>query len=142
MLTIGQLASYAGVTVRAVRHYHAKGLLPEPERDHSGYRRYDAKAVVDLIKIRTLATAGVPLARVQELLHADEDEFAASVDELDRQLRQRRDLPRNLAQLLLHTREKLVVRACAASTLHLDAHLPSWTLGYLMIGLPLLAFQR
>ena len=49
--------------------------------------------------------------------------------ELDRQLGQRRDLPRNLAQLLLHTREKLVVRACAASTLHLDAHLPSWTLG-------------
>ena len=42
MLTIGELASYAGVTVRAVRHYHAKGLLPEPERDHSGYRRYGA----------------------------------------------------------------------------------------------------
>jgi DNA-binding transcriptional MerR regulator len=64
MLTISQLASYAGVTVRAVRHYHAKGLLPEPERDHSGYRRYDAKAVVELIKIRTLAESGVPLARV------------------------------------------------------------------------------
>ena len=30
MLTISQLAAYAGVTVRAVRHYHAKGLLPEP----------------------------------------------------------------------------------------------------------------
>ena len=68
MLTIGQLAAHAGVTVRAVRHYHAKGLLPEPERDASGYRRYDAKAVVDLIKIRTLADAGVPLARVKELL--------------------------------------------------------------------------
>ena len=75
MLTIGQLASYAGVTVRAVRHYHAKGLLPEPERDHSGYRRYDAHAVVELIKIRTLADAGVPLARVRELLDADEEEF-------------------------------------------------------------------
>ena len=61
MLTIGQLAAYAGVTVRAVRHYHAKGLLPEPERDYSGYRRYDAHAVVELIKIRTLAEASVPL---------------------------------------------------------------------------------
>ena len=48
MLTISQLATYAGVTVRAVRHYHAKGLLPEPERDSSGYRRYDAAAVVEL----------------------------------------------------------------------------------------------
>jgi DNA-binding transcriptional MerR regulator len=87
MLTISQLASYAGVTVRAVRHYHAKGLLPEPERDYSGYRRYDAKAVVELIKIRTLAEAGVPLARVQELLDADEEEFASAVAEIDRRLR-------------------------------------------------------
>lgn len=87
MLTIGQLATHAGVTVRAVRHYHAKGLLPEPERDASGYRRYDAKAVVDLIKIRTLADAGVPLARVKELLQADDEQFAEAVAEIDKRLR-------------------------------------------------------
>ncbi len=87
MLTISQLASYAGVTVRAVRHYHAKGLLPEPERDHSGYRRYDAGAVVELIRIRTLADAGVPLSRVKELLAAGDAEFAAAVEEIDRRLR-------------------------------------------------------
>ena len=87
MLTISQLASYAGVTVRTVRHYHAKGLLPEPMRDHSGYRRYDAAAVVELIRIRTLAEAGVPLARVRELLAAGEDEFASAVEEIDRRLR-------------------------------------------------------
>ncbi|MFB4315859.1 MerR family transcriptional regulator [Actinomadura sp. 21ATH] len=88
MLTIGELASYAGVTVRAVRHYHAKGLLPEPERDRSGYRRYDAGAVIDLIRIRTLARAGVPLARVRELLRADEEEFAAAVADIDGRLRE------------------------------------------------------
>lgn len=87
MLTISQLAAYAGVTVRAVRHYHAKGLLPEPDRDHSGYRRYDAAAVVELVRIRTLAEAGVPLSRVAELLEADDDEFAAAVEEIDRRLR-------------------------------------------------------
>lgn len=87
MLTIGQLAAYAGVTVRAVRHYHARGLLPEPERDHSGYRRYDAAAVVELIRIRTLAEAGVPLARVRQLLAADAEEFAAAVDQIDHRLR-------------------------------------------------------
>ncbi|MGI5216457.1 MerR family transcriptional regulator [Nocardia sp. CA-290969] len=86
MLTIGELASYAGVTVRAVRHYHAKGLLPEPERDHSGYRRYDAGALIELIKIRTLAEAGVPLLRVRELLAAGEAEFATAVAEIDRRL--------------------------------------------------------
>ena len=87
MLTISQLASHAGVTVRAVRHYHAKGLLPEPERDHSGYRRYDAAAVVELVKIRTLADAGVPLSRVRELLAADGEKFAAAVADIDRRLR-------------------------------------------------------
>lgn len=87
MLTISQLASNAGVTVRAVRFYHQKGLLPEPERDHSGYRRYDASAVVELIRIRVLADAGVPLSRVKELLTAGEAEFAAAVAEIDQRLR-------------------------------------------------------
>ena len=87
MLTISQLAAYAGVTVRAVRHYHQIGLLPEPERDHSGYRTYDAAAVVRLIRIHTLAEAGVPLARVQELLDANPEEFADGVQEIDKDLR-------------------------------------------------------
>ena len=87
MLTISQLATYAGVTVRAVRHYHARGLLPEPDRDRSGYRRYDATDVVALIKIRTLADAGVPLSRVRDLLAADDEEFAAAVVDVDRRLR-------------------------------------------------------
>lgn len=87
MLTIGQVASYAGVTVRAVRHYHQIGLLPEPERDRSGYRSYDAATLVRLIRIRTLAEAGVPLARVQELLDASQEEFARGVEEIDTELR-------------------------------------------------------
>jgi DNA-binding transcriptional MerR regulator len=88
MLTIGQLASYAGVTIRAVRHYHHVGLLPEPQRDSSGYRTYDAAAVVRLIRIRTLAEAGVPLARIRELLDADPATFGAAMVEIDRQLRE------------------------------------------------------
>jgi DNA-binding transcriptional MerR regulator len=87
MLTISQLAEYAGTTVRAVRHYHAKGLLPEPERDHSGYRRYDAGAVVQLIRNRTLDEDGVPQSRLSELLVADDESFAAAVDQIDHRLR-------------------------------------------------------
>jgi DNA-binding transcriptional MerR regulator len=87
MLTIGQLAAYAGVTVRAVRHYHQIGLLPEPERDASGYRRYGATAVVSLIKIRTLADAGVPLSQIGQMLGADASTFAAAVQRIDSHLR-------------------------------------------------------
>jgi DNA-binding transcriptional MerR regulator len=87
MLTIGQLAAYAGVTVRAVRHYHQIGLLPEPERDASGYRRYGATAVVSLIKIRTLADAGVPLSQIRQMLEADASTFAEAVQRIDSHLR-------------------------------------------------------
>jgi DNA-binding transcriptional MerR regulator len=87
MLTIGQLAAYAGVTVRAVRHYHHVGLMPEPSRDSSGYRTYDAGDVVRLIRIRTLAEAGVPLAQVQYLLQATAAEFSAAVAQIDARLR-------------------------------------------------------
>jgi DNA-binding transcriptional MerR regulator len=86
MLTIGQLAAYAGVTVRAVRHYHQIGLLPEPERDASGYRNYGAPAVVALIKIRTLADAGVPLAEIGPMLAADSTTFAEAVKRIDTRL--------------------------------------------------------
>jgi DNA-binding transcriptional MerR regulator len=89
MLTISQLASYAGVTVRAVRHYHQIGLMPEPDRDGSGYRTYGAADVVRLIRIRTLAEAGVPLARVQELLGATAAEFHDAVTQIDAELRAR-----------------------------------------------------
>jgi len=87
MLSIGQLAAYAGVTVRAVRHYHHVGLMPEPPRDFSGYRAYGAADVVRLIRIRTLAEAGVPLARVQELLDATPAEFGLAVGQIDAELR-------------------------------------------------------
>ncbi len=86
MLTIGQLADYVGVTVRAIRHYHQRGLLPEPGRDASGYRRYGAQAVTDLIRIKTLSDAGVPLARIAELLEAEPGQFARAVTDIDQAL--------------------------------------------------------
>ena len=88
-LTIGQLAAQTGVTIRAIRHYHHVGLLPEPARDASGYRRYGAQAVVDLIRIKTLAAAGIPLARIDELLHAEPRQFADAITQLDRELAHR-----------------------------------------------------
>lgn len=88
-VTIGQLAAYAGTTVRAVLHYHRRGLLPEPERDASGYRRYDAAAVIALTRIRRLATAGVPLARIPDLLATPSGEFGTAIDAIDALLAER-----------------------------------------------------
>jgi DNA-binding transcriptional MerR regulator len=109
MLTIGQLAAYVGVTVRAVRHYHQIGLLPEPERDASSYRRYGAPAVVALIKIRTLADAGVPLAQIGRMLEADEAAFAEAVERIDTHLRDEIDR--------LETSRKQVAQLAAGDSL-------------------------
>jgi DNA-binding transcriptional MerR regulator len=100
MITIGQLAGFAGVTIKAIRHYHQRGLLEEPPRDSSGYRRYSAEHAIHLVKIKTLADAGVPLARIKELLAADSGHFAEAIAEIDRNLRER-------AEELLRTRERI-----------------------------------
>ncbi|WP_262706374.1 MULTISPECIES: MerR family transcriptional regulator [Streptomyces] len=83
MITIGQLARYVGVSIKTIRVYHDKGLLPEPDRDASGYRRYGANDAIDLIKIRTLAEAGVPLARIRSLRSATDQEFQQALREID-----------------------------------------------------------
>ncbi|TCC30445.1 MerR family transcriptional regulator [Kribbella sindirgiensis] len=83
MITIGQLAQYVGVSTKTIRVYHEKGLLPEPPRDESGYRRYSAQDLVELIKIRTLAEAGLPLAKIAQVGSPAELQAAASAAETE-----------------------------------------------------------
>lgn len=128
MVTIGQLASYAGVTIRAVRHYHQVGLLPEPARDASGYRTYDAGAVVRLIRIRTLAEAGVPLARVQELLDADAETFVEAIARIDR------DLRRQVRELQEHRRR--IARLASGDSLAVPAEVLTYLDGVRATGVP------
>jgi DNA-binding transcriptional MerR regulator len=128
VLTIRQLATYAGVTTRAVRHYHQIGLLPEPERDASGYRSYAALDVVRLIRIRTLAEAGVPLARVEELLGADEKAFAAALAEIDCRLRS------EIRQLQEHRRR--IAKLAAGDSLALPAAVTAYLDRMRAVGAP------
>lgn len=121
MITIGQIAGYAGVTIKAVRHYHRRGLLDEPARDASGYRRYTAEHVVRLIKIKTLTEAGVPLARIKELLAATPDRFAAAAIEIDHALQERIEELNGTRERVaqLHTGDRLFVPAHVAGFLDL-----------------------
>jgi DNA-binding transcriptional MerR regulator len=126
MITIGQLAAYAGVTIKAVRHYHQRGLLDEPPRDSSGYRRYSAEHAIALIKIKTLAEAGVPLARIKELLAVDAGRFAAAMAEIDRNLQER-------AEELLRTRER-IARLSAGNRLFVSAEVADYLDRLLELG--------
>ncbi|MGO1055167.1 MerR family transcriptional regulator [Crossiella sp. CA198] len=104
-VTIGQAAAFTGVTVKTLRHYHQHGLLDEPPRDSSGYRRYGSADLLRLVQVRILATAGVPLAETGPLLDADAEQFTAAVTDVDRRLTEqiaaltaRRDTLRRLAE--------------------------------------------
>ncbi|SDM68432.1 MerR family transcriptional regulator [Allokutzneria albata] len=88
-VTIGQAAAFAGVTVKTVRHYHQHGLLAEPPRDSSGYRRYSSADLLRLVQVRTLAAAGVPLAEAGPMLDADAEEFAAALADVEQRLTER-----------------------------------------------------
>jgi DNA-binding transcriptional MerR regulator len=119
VITIGQLAGYVGVSIKTIRVYHDKGLFPEPGRDASGYRRYGADAAIDLIKIRTLAEAGVPLARIRDLRSATDAEFQQSLREIDDELTGR-------IRALQETQERLRRLAAgqlAALPAEVEAHL-------------------
>ncbi|MEK8174283.1 MerR family transcriptional regulator [Streptomyces sp. M19] len=94
-----QLAELAGTTLRTVRHYHEVGLLDEPERAANGYKRYTAKHLVRLLRIRRLVDLGVPLSDIpsveaadgsaEQVLRALDAELAASIE---RQRRMREEL--------------------------------------------------
>ncbi|MFC8394539.1 MerR family transcriptional regulator [Streptomyces sp. NPDC057238] len=58
---IGDAAAFAGTTPRAIRHYHAIGLLAEPERGSDGRRRYGYDDMIRLLWIRKMADAGISL---------------------------------------------------------------------------------
>lgn len=70
-MRIGELAALAGVSTRAVRHYHHLGLLPEPERRANGYREYGLRDAVALARVRRLTELGLGLEEVKDVLADD-----------------------------------------------------------------------
>lgn len=88
-LSVKAVADIAGLTPRAVRHYHSIGLLPEPPRDSSGYRRYGGKDVIDLVRVARLRALGMPLPQIaQRIAGAENDDvsLAAALSTLAEEL--------------------------------------------------------
>jgi DNA-binding transcriptional MerR regulator len=108
MLRIGEVAELAGVSTRTIRHYHQIGLLPEPARMANGYRGYELRDVVVLLRVRRLAELGLRLDEVAGVLADDKGrelrdilvELDADLSEQERRIRFRRQ---RIAELL--TRE-------------------------------------
>lgn len=65
-----EMADLAGVSLRAVRHYHDIGLLDEPERRSNGYKQYGVSHLVRLLRIKRLTALGFSLSQIA---HMDDD---------------------------------------------------------------------
>ncbi|WP_189878606.1 helix-turn-helix domain-containing protein [Streptomyces bluensis] len=89
MLSIGELAERAGVTVKTVRFYSDRGLLPEAARSAGGHRRYRPEALDRLRLIRSLRTLDLPVGDIDRVLDREdawEDVIAGQLEELGSQL--------------------------------------------------------
>ena len=81
-LTIGRLATAAGVNLETVRFYQRSGLIHEPERPSTGYRTYDSADVQRIRFIKRAQTLGFSLEEIATLLQLDEATVCAETRQL------------------------------------------------------------
>lgn len=67
-MRIGQLAERLGINPKTIRYYEAIGLLPEPKRQPSGYRFYEADDLERVAFIRRARQLGLRLDVIREIL--------------------------------------------------------------------------
>jgi DNA-binding transcriptional MerR regulator len=80
MIRIGDFARLACISVRALRHYEAKGLLrPSHVDTKSRYRYYDLQQLASLERLLLLKSLGLPLRAVRDLLDATDSQFRAAL---------------------------------------------------------------
>jgi DNA-binding transcriptional MerR regulator len=79
---VTKVAEIAGLTPRAVRYYHSIGLVPEPPRDGSGYRRYGGKEVIELVRVARLRALGMPLPQIAQRVNATTSDEVSLADAL------------------------------------------------------------
>jgi MerR family mercuric resistance operon transcriptional regulator len=70
-MTIGRLATAAGVHVETIRYYQRRGLLEAPRRPSGGVGRYGETALARLRFIRRAQALGFTLAEIGELLRLE-----------------------------------------------------------------------
>jgi DNA-binding transcriptional MerR regulator len=101
--TVGQLAKLTGLTVRALHHYHAIGLLEPSQRSESGYRLYTQADIVRLYRIQALRRLNLSLSEVAAALAKDgaplPEMIEQQLDELDDRIEKATALRARLTQI-------------------------------------------
>lgn len=113
-MTIGRLATAAGVNVETVRYYHRRGLLPPPERMSGSIGRYPPAALTRLCFIKRSQAIGFSLDDVQALLSLEDGQACKAAQAIGE--RKLADVRQRLKTLLaLETALQQLVKQCTTS---------------------------
>lgn len=81
--SIQQIAKLAGTTSRTLRHYDDVGLVKPSRVGDTGYRYYDADALVRLQRVLLLRELGLGIPAIGEVLAGSRDDVQALRSHLD-----------------------------------------------------------
>jgi len=114
VLTIGQVASRAGLRASAIRYYESRGLLPAASRQ-GGKRVYDATILERLGAIELAKAAGFGLDEIRALMsRAGSGRPGPIWNELGRA--KHADLQQQIANLVTKKNVLAMIRGCRCAT--------------------------
>ena len=121
-MKIGELAGTTGVPSETIRYYEKIGLLPEPDRDSSGYRSYHPGHLERLLFIKRCRNLDMAQDEIRELIRlADQPEadcrgvdalLANHLNHVRERLKELESLEHTLVQLQKACSENGTVREC------------------------------
>lgn len=98
-LTIGDVATRAGVNIQTVRYYERRGILRKPRRSESGYRQYPIDTVRLIRFIKRAQDLGFTLEEIEELIALRQSPPRQREEARELAAKKMRDIDEKLARL-------------------------------------------
>ncbi|MBI5342997.1 MAG: MerR family DNA-binding protein [Deltaproteobacteria bacterium] len=121
-LTIGQVAAQCGVGVETIRFYEREGLIAQPSRPESGFRKYPPDAVRWVRFIQRAKALGFSLREIKELLSLRVDSAKtcdavkgraeAKITDIEKKIGHLQEMKRALVKLTVACRGKRPTSDC------------------------------
>lgn len=119
----GKLAHEAGVHIETIRYYERRGLIPEPERDRSGYRQYPADTLTRMKFIGHAKHMGFTLEEIRDLLDlcvnrgssclAVKEKAESKISEIDIKIKYLKEMKKSLEHIASQCSGNTAIADCS-----------------------------